>query len=246
MLECLPAQAANWHLIFLRIGKRELLVRNRTILRFNQLTHSTQPAARGMSGRVSLMALVALLMLLSACSARPTPSVAPDTEDAVTLAALPAGIGRGFPIAKIDSPDKRSAGLQEGEEAPNFRLMLEDGRYISLHDLRGRPVLINFWATWCGPCRLEMPEIVAVAQANPGLVVLAINVQETLEQIRPFAEEFQMQLPIVRDTDGELRALYAVRGMPTSVFIDPNGKIFTIWSGMLTADRLQEMITNIQ
>ncbi len=218
---------------------------NRNIRRCNQLTHSAQLTARRMSDRVSLMALVALMMLLSACSAWPTPRTAPDTGAAVTLAALSAGIGRGFPTAKIDSTDNSSASLQEREEPPNFRLILEDGRHISLQDLRGRPVLINFWATWCGPCRLEMPDIVAVAQANPDLIVLAVNVQETMEQVRPFAEEFQMQLPVVRDTDGELRTLYAVRGMPTSVFIDRQGKIFTVWAGMLTADLLQEIVADI-
>ena len=227
------------------IGESELLMRNRNIRRFKQLTDSTQLTERRLSSRVSLTALVALMMLLSACSAQPTHSAALDMADAVTLAALPAGIGRGFPTAQIDSTANSSAGLQEGKEPPNFRLILEDGRHISLEDLRGRPILINFWATWCGPCRLEMPDIVAVAQANPDLIVLAVNVQETMEQIQPFAEEFQMTLPIVRDTDGELRTLYAVRGMPTSVFIDRQGKIFTIWTGMLTADLIQEIVADI-
>ena len=227
------------------IGESELLMRNRNIRRFKQLTDSTQLTERRLSSRVSLTALVALMMLLSACSAQPTHSAALDMEDAVTLAALPAGIGRGFPTAQIDSTANSSAGLQEGKEPPHFRLILEDGRHINLEDLRGRPILINFWATWCGPCRLEMPDIVAVARANPDLIVLAVNVQETMEQIRPFAEEFQMYLTIVRDTDGELRTLYAVRGMPTSVFIDRQGKIFTIWTGMLTADLIQEIVADI-
>lgn len=216
---------------------------NRNIRRFNQLTHSTQLTARRMPSR--LMALVALMMLLSACSARPTPSTASSTGDAITLAALPVGVGRGFPTAKIDSIENPGAALQKGQAAPNFRLVLDDGRHLNLHDLRGRPILINFWATWCGPCRLEMPDIVVVARANPDLIVLAVNVQEMMEQIRPFAEEFQMQLPIVRDTDGALRNLYAVRGMPTNVFIDSAGEIFTIWAGMLTVDLLQEIVAEL-
>jgi len=66
-----------------------------------------------------------------------------------------------------------------------------------------------------------------------------------MEQIQPFAEEFQMTLPVVRDTDGALRNLYEVRGMPTSVFIDRDGKIFTIWAGMLTVDLLQEIVADL-
>jgi thiol-disulfide isomerase/thioredoxin len=192
-----------------------------------------------------LMALILLTMLLGACSARSTPSTASADGDTITLAALPAGVGRGFPTAKIDRLDNRGADLDEGQAPPNFRLVLDDGRHLNLHDLHGRPILINFWATWCGPCRLEMPEIVAVTQANPDLIVLAVNVQETMEQIRPFAEEFQMQLPVIRDPDGELRTLYAVRGMPTSIFIDRDGKIFTIWAGMLTVDLLQKIVADL-
>lgn len=124
--------------------------------------------------------------------------------------------------------------------------MLKDGRHLRLQELRGQPVLLNFWATWCGPCRLDTPEIVRVAATNTDLVVLVINVQETIEQIQPFAEEFQMTLPVVRDTDGKLCNLYEVRGMPTSVFIDPEGKIFTIWTGTLTSKVLQDLLAEME
>ena len=215
------------------------------IHRFSPLVHSIRLTGRQLSGNFVLIVLVALTMLLGACSTESTPSIALAGGEAITLAALPAGVGRGLPTANIASVDQHGAGLQEGQEAPNFHLMLDDGRHLSLHDLRGQPVLLNFWATWCGPCRLEMPEIVSVATTNADLVVLAINVQETMEQIQPFAEEFQMTLPVVRDTDGALRNLYEVRGMPTSVFIDRDGKIFTIWTGMLTDKLLQELITKM-
>ena len=164
----------------------------------------------------------------------------------ITLAALPDGVGRGFPIAQIDETVQADAGLQEGQMAPNFHLVLEDGRHLSLQSLRGQPVLLNFWATWCGPCRLEMPEIVSVATANAELVVLAINVQETIDQIQPFAEEFQMTLLVVRDTDGALRNRYEVRGMPTSVFVDREGKISTIWTGILTGKVLEDLLSEVK
>lgn len=213
--------------------------------RFSQQNQSPCRTGRQGSGSFILATLVALLLLLGACSAGPTSGAAPDGGDTLTLDALPAGVGRGFSSAQIDRTDQQNIGLQEGQAAPNFHLILDDGRYLSLHDLRGQPVLLNFWATWCGPCRLEMPEIVNVAATNPDLVVLAINVQESMEQIQPFAEEFQMTLPVVRDTDGELRNLYEVRGMPTTVFIDRQGRIFTIWTGMLTNKLLQEIIEDV-
>lgn len=219
-------------------------MRTQRFHRFDQQKQSTRQPVRRLSNRFSLAALLALLLLLSACSAGPAPSAAPAAGDVITLAALPTGVGRGFPTAQLDQ-SAQAGGLAEGETPPNFQLLLDDGRRLSLQDLRGQPVLLNFWATWCGPCRLEMPEIVRVAATNADLVVLAINVQESMEQLQPFAEEFQMTLPVVRDTDGALRNLYEVRGMPTSVFIDRNGKIFTIWPGILTADLLQEIIADM-
>ncbi|MCE7988022.1 MAG: TlpA family protein disulfide reductase [Caldilinea sp. CFX5] len=194
--------------------------------------------------RFILMPLVVVL-LLSGCITGAPAGRGLDEATAITLAALPEGVGRGFPAVQLDESDQGDAGLQEGQMAPNFHLVLEDGRHLSLHTLRGQPVLLNFWATWCGPCRLEMPEIVHVATDNADLVVLAINVQETMEQIQPFADDFQMTLPVARDTDGALRNLYEVRGMPTSVFIDREGKIFTIWTGILTRKVLADLLAGM-
>ena len=198
-----------------------------------------------LSRRLILMTLV-MIMFLSGCVTGSTAGGALGEAAAITLAALPEGVGRGFPSVQIDETVQADAGLQEGQMAPNFHLVLEDGRHLSLQSLRGQPVLLNFWATWCGPCRLEMPEIVSVATANAELVVLAINVQETIDQIQPFAEEFQMTLLVVRDTDGALRNRYEVRGMPTSVFIDREGKISTIWTGILTGKVLEDLLSEVK
>lgn len=212
--------------------------------RFYRFDQPTRRTGRRLSGCFILATLVALLLFAGACSAGLAPSAAPTAGDAITLDALPAGVGRGYPAAQLDHSAQEGR-LEAGGIPPNFQLRLDDGRHLSLQDLRGQPVLLNFWATWCGPCRLEMPEIVRVAATTPDLVVLAINVQESMEQIQPFAEEFQMTLPVVRDTDGALRNLYEVRGMPTTVFIDREGKIFTIWTGILTNKVLQELLAEM-
>ena len=110
--------------------------------------------------------------------------------------------------------DDGTATLQTGEPVPDFSIELESGKYVSLSDLQGESVVVNFWATWCGPCRLEMPELVEAAQSDDDLVILVVNVQESLEQVEPFAQEFDMTMPVVLDPDGDIRERYGVRGRP--------------------------------
>ncbi|MCH5374569.1 MAG: TlpA family protein disulfide reductase, partial [Planctomycetes bacterium] len=159
------------------------------------------------------------ILLLAACGGG-TQS-APPSGIPIDVSELPATLGQGFGQARLDGIDNQG-GLNPGDVAPNFAIHLEDGRYLTLSDLQGRPVMINFWATWCGPCRLEMPDIVAAAEADANLVILAVNVQESMSAIGPFVEEYNMSMPVVRDPQGALRDLYGVRGMPTSVFIHPD------------------------
>lgn len=207
--------------------------------------HRYQSKRQRRFGAVALFMILGLALLLSACSGASANSSASTEGQAISLDALPDGLGRGFPSVELDPASNTGGTVRAGVEAPNFYLRLDDGRFVALRDLRGRPVLINFWASWCGPCRLEMPDIVERAQANPDLVVLAVNAQETLAHVEPFVEEFQMTMPVALDTDAVLRNLYQVRGMPSTVFIDHKGKIAMIWTGMLTGDLLQQIIDDI-
>lgn len=202
------------------------------------------PLAQGHRTRrdvLHALALAPLAALLAACS-RGGPS---EPLPSVDYAEFPVGLGRGYPRATLDGIRRPGNVGGPGSAAPNFRLQLDDGRGLYLHDLRGRPVMLNFWATWCGPCRLEMPDIVRHARSNDDLIVIAVNVQETLDPIAAFAEDFRMELPVARDEDGMIRDLYAVRGMPTSVFIDRAGNIASIYAGALAPAKLDELLDDI-
>ena len=195
--------------------------------------------------RRTVLAGAAALPLAWALAACASPTVASAPLPSIPLDDFPAGLGRGYPVASLDGVGRDNTFRGPGHPAPNFRLQLADGTGLYLNDLHGRPVLINFWATWCGPCRLEMPDIVHQSNINDDLVVLAVNVQEELPPVEAFAADFRMNMPIPLDTAGQVRDLYAVRGMPTSVFIDRAGIIQSVWPGALSPRKLSELLAGI-
>src|SRR5262245_60957034 len=123
--------------------------------------------------------------------------------------------------------------------APDFALVGLDGKTVRLGDLRGRVVFLNFWATWCPPCREEMPAMQALAAEleKEGLVVLAVNYAETAEVAEAFVQETGLTLPVLLDGDGAIARRYRVPGLPASFFVDRRGALvgsvlgFRDWRG---------------
>ena len=113
----------------------------------------------------------------------------------------------------------------EGKAAPAFALTDLDGKTWSLAALKGQPVMLNFWASWCEPCRAEMPslELVATRHERAGLVVLAVNYQEATPVIKRFLDVLPFSLPILLDRDGAATAAWTPRVFPTTVLIDRSG-----------------------
>jgi len=118
---------------------------------------------------------------------------------------------------------------REGFLAPDFTLDSLSGDPISLSDMRGKAVVLNLWASWCPPCRAEMPAIQRVYQENHerGLEVLAVNMtaQDNLAAVEKFVQEFKLTFPILLDTSGEVGNTYLMRALPTTFFIDQEGVI---------------------
>lgn len=194
----------------------------------------------------SLSVIVLLLtaaLIFASCSAPADVSPSHGDFQAVALEAFPQELGAGFPQAHVAEDATNSADV--GQPAPNFAFVLPDGRGQDLAGLRGKPVVVNFWATWCGPCRAEMPELVALHKTNPNVVVLEVNVQESLDVMQPFAEEFGMTMPVIVDETGAVRKLYGVRNLPTTVFVEPDGTIGARWAGLLTGDQLEQFVQQI-
>ncbi len=165
-------------------------------------------------------------------------------------------IVNGVRMGVVELPaEKNPTGQQPvpevGRAGPDFRLETPDGGTVRLSDLQGGPVLINFWASWCAPCRAEMPELVAAYdryQAE-GLVVVAVNLQETDGQVERFAEEFGMTFPVVIDRNGEVADVWRlggpIEGIPTSYFLDEKGVVQQLTYGPMTAEMLEERLATI-
>jgi peroxiredoxin len=136
---------------------------------------------------------------------------------------------------------------REGEMPPDFNLPTLDGkRRVRLSELRGAPVLINFWATWCGPCKQEMPLLVEQYNWNKGrgLRVLAIDTlaNDNVEDMRRFAEKFAMNFDVLVDETDAVGGGWAIMGLPTTFFIRPDGVIAKVHVGQLTADQLKDYL----
>jgi peroxiredoxin len=134
-----------------------------------------------------------------------------------------------------------------GQRAPDLSLETLDGKMVRLADLRGQVVLLNFWATWCAPCRAEMPEIQSAYDANRarGFEVLAINLQERPEEIRPFLAELGLSFPVLLDRDGVVSRQYLARALPASYLIDREGIIRYGRIGTLSHDALAEQLRKL-
>ena len=117
----------------------------------------------------------------------------------------------------------------KGFSAPDFEVTTIQGESVKLSDFQGSPVVVNFWASWCPPCRAEMPALQRIYQEyrNSGLVVLAVNSthQDNLEDLENFIAEFGLIIPVYLDSDGTASNLYQVRALPTTFFIGADGKI---------------------
>lgn len=114
-----------------------------------------------------------------------------------------------------------------GVQAPAFELATADGKRVSLAALRGQVVLLNFWATWCPPCREEMPSMERLHQEfkAQGLAVLAVNIQESPKQVARFMRDFRLTFPALLDVDATIAGRYGVRGLPSTYLIDRTGRV---------------------
>ena len=140
------------------------------------------------------------------------------------------------------NPTGQAPAARVGRAAPNFKLTTPAGETIELTDFRGKYVLVNFWATWCGPCRAETPDLQRFFTEHPtGFSIIGVNQQESAEVAAAFAEDFDVTYPIALDLTGAVNTAYRVStGLPITFLIDPEGVIVDIAIGRVLQSKLDE------
>ena len=173
-----------------------------------------------------VIALTVLLALaVAGCGSKPSTAQVADTAEAA--------------VTEI--------GPRPGALAPGFTANLLDGESMDLDDLRGRPVILNFWATWCGPCRREMPLLEEIGPGTKAdIAILAVNYGEAVETVSAYVNDKDVSLPVVLDPDLSLARTYLIYGMPTTFLVDAQGVVQAVHTGELTEDMLAQFVEKTQ
>lgn len=177
-----------------------------------------------------LISMLVVVLLVSACGGGDVPTEAP--------ANVSANIGTDLQLLG-DQP------IEVGETVPDVQFQL-DGSTRKLSDYRGKTVVLNFWATWCGPCRLEMPDFEALSRDHADVAFLGINFRENAEQVQKFANEVGVTFPLILDRTGDVAGAFNARNLPVTYFIDKDGLIQRLNLGAMTRSQITQYLDELK
>ena len=176
----------------------------------------------------------------------PCPTAAPSPTRPDATPSWPEDTATIIPVQP--PPDgKQTRPPRVGDKAVEFTLYDLAGHRVALSSFRGKEVMLNFWASWCGPCNLEMPDTITLYQEyrSRGFEIVAVNIAETPERVSAFVERHGVPFPVVLDQSGAVRQAYFVRALPTSIFLDKEGIIEAIHVGALTEGMLRQYLSRL-
>lgn len=152
----------------------------------------------------------------------------------------------GYTIYQV-SADDTSKQPDAGDLAPDFTLTTLEGKEMSLSDLKGKGVMLNFWGSWCEPCKAEMPAMEQVYEKykDKGFEIVAVNVGETDVGVQTFVKSYQLDFPVWLDSDKDVTRLYKIGPIPSTFFIDENGIVARRNIGQLNLTQLEIYVNEI-
>lgn len=138
--------------------------------------------------------------------------------------------------------------LAVGEAAPNFTLMDLEGNARTLSDYAGKGVFLNFWGTWCEPCKKEMPAMTRqYAQfKDEGVEVLAVNIEQSTFEVKNFMRQYGLNFPVAIDTTGDVKYAYSIIQLPATILIDEHGIVTNILTGEMTEQQIAQHMASIK
>jgi len=145
-------------------------------------------------------------------------------------------------IKKEDTPS-----FSSNSEAPDFALKTLDNKEVQLSNLRGKGVIINFWGTWCKPCEKEMPALESTYKEykNKNVEIIGVNLEESNIAVKTYVDRKDLSFPILLDKDGQVRDIYNVSTIPSSFFINEEGKIVKEYVGQMNEETLNKWATEL-
>jgi cytochrome c biogenesis protein CcmG/thiol:disulfide interchange protein DsbE len=145
-----------------------------------------------------------------------------------------------FALSTVDS-------LSASRQGSTVDFALNDfaGKSIHLSDYRGQPVLVNLWASWCPPCRAEMPDLIRYYNVHhaDGLVLLAVNSEDNSNSAQQFASQQQMPFPVLFDPNGNAERVFGANGLPSTFLVDRAGNLRFSWTGQISPSILEQRVT---
>ncbi|RMG89485.1 MAG: hypothetical protein D6712_01615 [Chloroflexi bacterium] len=172
-------------------------------------------------------------------------------EDASTDTGNSTGAAEAVIETAINNQDTSNLeiGLEEGQLAPDFETVTDGGETVRLSDFRGQVVLLNFWGTWCGPCRREMPLLQELFEnkQEENFTILAVSARDTVQQVQDFRAEFGLTFTLAMDEDEAIsQGIYAIPGQPATFIIDENGVITARHFGILVESQIDDLLATAQ
>ncbi|MGV3487430.1 MAG: thiol-disulfide oxidoreductase ResA [Tuberibacillus sp.] len=140
---------------------------------------------------------------------------------------------------------KDKSTVSVGEKAPDFELKTMDGQIVKLSDLKGQGILLNFWGTWCDPCKKEMPAINAAEERHlKDVKIIAVNIRETTSDVRKFYKRYHLNFTTVLDRNGKVKDAYHIDNIPSTFLIDKNGVVVKKITGPM--ESVDDVVKNLK